>query len=424
MVGLGSIPNMKLVPFIGALLLIPVAAAQSGPKLLASSENPAVVRSVQPLEEANGPVVEIISSRPLVPAISKLENPPRIVIDLPNARLAGHEKRLDLRGSEIRGVRVNQFQQDPPVARIVVDLSKPVTYTWDAAGNRLMVRLHSIEEAVKAVPTLAITREVVPASGVSGGVMLAGSRVATGSAVTAGEEIAVLRLGRGGEVLVCPRTTVSVTTSQNGRTLMLGMSTGALEAHYSLDTAADSILTPDFRILLAGPGEFHYGVSADSRGNTCIQSLPGNTTAVIVSELLGDGTYQVKAAQQAMFRLGKLSAVDTAAAMNCGCPPATVPLMLASTATTTDVKKPVPGSETVALPASRPNDVHVVVDAPMVFRANDPPPVQPAPTSEAKLLLLRDMPVPASFQAAVVPPKPTHHGFFGKLKGFFSAVFG
>jgi hypothetical protein len=414
---------MRLLPFIGVLLLITAAAAQSSPKLLASSEAPAVVRSVQPLVEANGPVVEVISSRPLVPDIGKLENPPRLVIDLPNARLGGRERRLDLRGSEINGVRVSQFQQDPPVTRIVVDLSKPVSYSWDAAGNRLMVRLHPMEQAVKALPSPAITRQVLPASGVSGGVLLAGSRVATGSAVTAGEDTAVLRLGRGGEVLVCPRTTVSVTTSQNGRTLMLGMSTGALEAHYSLDTAADSILTPDFRILLAGPGEFHFGVSANSRGDTCIQSLPGNTAAVIVSELLGDGTYEVKASQQVMFHSGKLSAADTEALMNCGCPPAIAPLMLASTVTT-DVKRPVQGSETAPLPASKPNDVHVVVDAPMVFRANDPPPIQSAPTNEAMLLPLRDLPAPASFQAAVVPPKPTHHGFFGKLKGFFSAVFG
>jgi hypothetical protein len=415
---------MRLLRFIGALLLIPAAAAQSGPKLLASSENPAVVRSVQPLSGPNGPVVEVISNRPLVPAISKLDNPPRLVIDLPNARLAGHEKRIDLRGSEINGVRLSQFQQDPPVARIVVDLSKPVTYTWDAAGNRLMVRLYSIEEVVKAVPTPAVTREVLPASGVSGGVMLAGSRVATGSAVTAGADTAVLRLGRGGEILVCPRTTVSVTSSQNGRALMLGMSTGALEAHYSLDTAADSILTPDFRILLAGPGEFHYGVSADSHGDTCVQALPGNTAAVIVSELLGDGTYQVKATQQVMFHSGKLSGADTAMPMNCGCPPTTPPLTLASATAPSNSGRPVPGSETAALPASRPNDIHVQVDVPMVFRASDPPPARPAPAEEAKSLPLRELPMPAPFEAVVVPPKAVHHGFFGKLKGFFAAVFG
>jgi hypothetical protein len=416
---------MTLFRFIGALLLVPAtAAAQSSPRLLASSESSAVVRSIQALPEPNGPVLEIISSRPLVPAISKLDNPPRLVIDLPNARLAGHEKRLDFRGSEINGVRLNQFQQDPPVARIVVDLSKPVAYTWDAAGNRLMVRIHPLEETAKLPPVPAISRTVLPASGVSGGVMLAGSRVGTGSAVTAGADTAILRLGRGGEVLVCPRTTVSVTSSQNGRTLMLGMSTGALEAHYSLNAAADSILTPDFRILLAGPGEFHFGVSADSHGNTCIQSLPGNTASVIVSELLGDGTYQVKAAQQVMFHSGKLSAVDTTVPINCGCPPTTPPVMLASASATSDLRRPVPGSETAALPASKPNDIHVQVEAPIVFRANDPPAVMPAPAEEASLLPLRDTPVPASFEAIVVPPKPAHHGFFGKLKGFFSTIFG
>src|SRR5580704_2579550 len=414
---------MKLLWFIAALLLIPAAAAQSSPKLLASSDNPAVVRSVRPLAEANGPAVEIISSRPLVPAITKLENPPRLVIDLPNARLAGREKRLDFRGNQINGVRLNQYQQDPPVARIVVDLSKPVAYTWDAAGNRLMVRLHPTEETVKPVPEPAISRAVLPTSGASGGVVLAGSRVATGSAVTPGAETAVLRLGRGGEILVCPKTTVSVTSSQNGRSLMLGISTGALEAHYSLDEAADSILTPDFRILLAGPGEFHYGVSADSRGNTCIQALPGNTAAVIVSELLGDGTYQVKSTQEVMFHSGKLSAADTVP-LNCGCPPSTPPLMRASAAATLDVRRPIPGSETAALPASKPNEIHVQVDVPLVFSASDPPPVTPAPTQEASLLPLRDLPTPASFVTLVAPPKPTHHGFFGKLKGFFSAMFG
>jgi hypothetical protein len=415
---------MKLLQFIGALLLVPAVAAQSDPKLLASSENAAVVRSIQALAEANGPVVEIISDRPLVPAISKLEDPSRLVIDLPNARLAGREKRLDFRGSEINGVRLSQYQQNPPVARIVLDLSKPVSYTWDAAGNRLMVRVHPLEEQAKAAPVPAVSRAALPASGVSGAVVLAGNRVATGSAVTAGADTAILRLGRGGEILVCPRTTVSVTSSQNGRTLMLGMSTGALEAHYSLDTAADSILTPDFRILLAGPGEFHYGVSADSRGNTCIQALPGNTAAVIVSELLGDGTYQVKSTQEVMFHSGKLSAADTAVPLNCGCPPSTPLLMRASAAATLDVRRPIPGSETAALPASKPNEIHVQVDVPLVFSASDPPPVTPAPTQEASLLPLRDLPTPASFVTLVAPPKPTHHGFFGKLKGFFSAMFG
>src|SRR5580658_7043624 len=440
-------------------LLIASAAAQSQPKLLATTDAPAFVRSVRILP---GPAVEILSNRPLVPVISSLDNPPRLVIDLPdadvpNGLLSGGKNRIDSPSQEIRRVRINQYQNTPPVARVVVDLLKPVGHTWDAAGNRLMVRLRSDDE-VRAKPTSvpAFTEGIQPvavplAPGSSGTLVFAGRHAAAGSSVTAGSETSVLRLERGGEVLVCPGTTVSVTSSQNGRALMLGINTGALEAHYNLDASADSILTPDFRILLAGPGEFHYAVSADSRGNTCVRALPGNTASVIVSELLGDGNYQVKPTEQIVFHSGRLNLVDTAVPAGCGCPPPEIPVMRASAAPVTNANltspihlaqpgeesKPVTAGslppETAALPASKPNDVHVQVDAPFVFRAEDLPANKPAvatpvPVPKVELLASRDLPRPASFELDALPPpqnrsKAVHHGVFGKIKGFFAGIF-
>jgi hypothetical protein len=457
-------------------LLIASGGAQSTPKLLATTDTPIFVRSVRVLP---GPAVEILSSRPLVPAISTLDNPPRLVIDLPNAdvpaNLSGNSNRIDSSAQEIRRVRVNQYQNAPPVTRVVVDLVKPVGHTWDAAGNRLMVRLRASSGQVTAKPPSvpAFTQGIQPAAvplgpGSSGTVVLAGSRAAAGSSVTAGSETSVLRLQRGGEVLVCPGTTVSVTSAQSGHALMLGMNTGALEAHYKLDASADSILTPDFRILLAGPGEFHYAVSADSRGNTCVRALPGNTASVIVSELLGEGNYQVKPTEQIVFHSGRLNLVDAAVPASCGCPPPEIPVNLASgapTAAVSDAKQPssmdlardgskpvtppasarpsgvtLPGEaaalppETAALPPSKPNDVHVQVEAPFVFRAadmpaNHPPAPKPVPIPDAQSLPVRDLPRPATFETEVLPPaqsqaKQVHHGAFGKIKGFFSAIFG
>ena len=91
---------------------------------------------------------------------------------------------------------------------------------------------------------------------VKGSVELAsgGTRVMSGSYVDAGDSTALLKLDRGGEVRVCPHTSLSVATSPSGRDLMLGISTGAMETHYNVLASADSIVTPDFRILLAGPG--------------------------------------------------------------------------------------------------------------------------------------------------------------------------
>jgi len=67
----------------------------------------------------------------------------------------------------------------------------------------------------------------------------------------------------------------------------------------------------------------------------------------------------------------------------------------------------------------------VQVEAPFVFRADDPPPPEPAPAREAALLPLADLPHPALLQTAVLPPpgKP-RHGVFGRIKNFFAAIFG
>ncbi len=451
------VAELALLSLLG--LFPALAQAQSGPKSVAGTEKPVTIRSVRALPESGGAAVEVISSRPLVPAISKLESPSRLVIDLPNARLSGGKTSVDFRSDQINGIRMNQFQENPPVARIVVDLAKPIAYTWDAAGNRLMVRMHAAGESPAGTTVSALTPDaglgaVTLRSGSSAGVVLAGNRVPTGSSVTAGFDAAVLQLARGGGVRVCPGTTVSVTSSQNGRSLMLGMSTGALEAHYSLDASSDSILTPDFRIVLAGPGEFHYGVSADSRGNTCIQALPGNTASVMVSELLGDGTYQVKPAQQVVFHSGHLNAVDNGSPSSCGCPPAMPAIMRASetpaapegklssqlqltpgTGTPAAVNlgsSPPPqvtgrGPETAALPPSKSNDVHVQVEAPFVFNARELSVAQPAPAREVKLLPLRELPPSTYLQATALPPppgRPVRRGFFGKIKGFFAAIFG
>jgi hypothetical protein len=478
---MNSLPRVRSQLFALALLAGLLSAfgnAQSTPQLLATTDAPVVVRSVRVLSGPTGPAVEILSSRPLVPAISTLDNPPRLVIDLPNADLpsaflSASKNRIDFSSPEIRRVRVSQYQSAPPVARVVMDLLKPVGHTWDGAGNRLMIRLHSSAEVTAKPPSVpAFTQGVQPLAvplgpGSAGTLIQVGKRAAPGSSVTAGSETSVLRLERGGEVLVCPGTTLSVTSSENGHALMLGMSTGALEAHYNLDASADSILTPDFRILLAGPGEFHYAVSADSRGNTCVRALPGNTASVIVSELLGEGNYQVKPAEQIVFRSGRLNLIDTAVPASCGCPPPSVPVLrasaepapvvsdakpsaspmqlaqpgdelkpvaLATSASRVDVSNPSQVKvtdlppETAALPVSKPSDVHVQVEAPFVFRADELPAPKPAPIREAELLQVHDLPRPATFETEVLPPpqsqaKPAHHGVFAKIKGFFAGIF-
>jgi len=398
---------------------------------------PALVRSVRMVPGTDGAAVEIITTRPLSPKILSLQDPPRLVIDLPRTYISLPRK-LDFRSDQVNGVRINQFQKDPPMARIVVDLAKPITYSWDAAGNRLMVRLRPAQQSLASVQTSpSLTQGTAPTMvpvGAISGLVRTSSPEAGASTVSAGAGSITLRLSRGGEVRVCPGTTVSVTYSKNGQDMMLGMNTGALETHYSLGSSADSLLTPDFRILLAGPGEFHYAISADSRGNTCVRALPGNTASAIVSELFGDRSYQVKPADEVVFHSGRISMTSTSARADCGCPSASEPVLQTSATPPADStpggtapQVSIGGSETAALPAPSPNQVHVQVDAPFVFRATDPP---PAPLREVAGLPMSYTRRVAPPEVLVLPPPPQqvvvkakHTGFFGKVKSFFAAIF-
>jgi AMIN domain len=436
----------------------------------------AAIKSFRIVQEKDGPAVEILSTKPLVPSIQAISDPARLVIDLPNARLETQQKRISVQADQISSIRADQFQQNPPVARVVVDLLAPRAYTWDAAGNRLVVHLGENPNQASSspfepptVPSLTpAPQPVVAAVRAAGPLALAENDGGAGSSITAGTDTAVLRLSSGGEVHVCPGTTVSVTPSQSRHNVMLSMNTGALEAHFALDASSDSVMTPDFRILLVGPGEFHYAISADRQGNTCVRALPGNTASAIVTELLGDRTYQVKATDQLVFRSGQLDRVDMAVPLECGCPPprdpplratsnlpmqsevqskaqsGAMPPLNASPAPVAEAAHAESGAST-GVPAAAspldasvaPNELHVQVAAPFVFHATGPP---PAPVEDVRALPLDSRPRAAPALAAPLPP-PTNatpkpagtetasanhapaRGFFRRLGGFFAAIF-
>ena len=146
-----------------------------------------------------------------------------------------------------------------------------------------------------------------------------GMSVLSGSELSAGIAPATLKLFRGGQVRICPRSGLSVTTSGQG--LMLATGAGAIEIDYQLSQQmADIVITPDFNVMLVGPGTFHFALGVSKRGDTCVKPLPGNASEVTFSELLGTGIVKMQANQPVVFRDGKLDA-PAALTSECGCPP-------------------------------------------------------------------------------------------------------
>ncbi len=297
---------------------------------------------------------------------------------------------------------------------------------------------------------------------VKGSVILAGSgtSVLSGSSIQAGAQAATLKLERGGNVLVCEGTKLTVNASQTGRELLFSLNTGNLELNYSLGTEADTLLTPDLRLMLPGPGTVHVAVRVTPQGDTCVQSLPWNVAAITLSETMGDATYQVKPDEAVIFKGGHLNEASHSR-QNCGCPKA-VPVQVAQTpparapaqpqaaqsqpaqSAPAALPKPTqsaaseqakPAQTLAAAPlSSPPPEQHLAVEAPFVFKGSDPmPDLGP---SIAVLRLENNQVV--QLEPTVLPPanvkkKPAKQttqaankesrGFFSKVGAFFASIF-
>jgi hypothetical protein len=287
---------------------------------------------------------------------------------------------------------------------------------------------------------------------VKGSVLLAGSgtQVLSGSSIQAGAQAATLKLDRGGSLFVCEGTKLSITSSQNGRQMLFSLNTGNLELNYPLGTEADSLLTPDLRLLLPGPGTVHVAVRVAANGDTCVQSLPWNAAAIVISESMGDATYQVKPDEAVLFKSGHLNQ-SSPSKQNCGCQKA-VPTHVAKAAppAASTPTRPVADVPLAALPSSSaqpaatgtaaaapPPEQHLAVDAPFIFHGDDPAPdlrqnVVMLKLENTKMVALAPtvLPPPAPSQQKPAPPtesaqnqKKESHGFFSKVGAFFASIF-
>jgi hypothetical protein len=291
---------------------------------------------------------------------------------------------------------------------------------------------------------------------VKGSVILAGSgtSVLSGSSIQAGAQAATLKLDRGGSLFVCEGTKLTINSSQSGRQLLLSLNTGNLELNYPLGTEADTLLTPDLQLLMPGPGTVHLAVRVSPDGDTCVQSLPWNASAIVVSETMGDATYQVKPDEAVLFKGGHLKQASPTK-QNCGCPnvvptqvakaapppasAATPPATAASNSAGAILPQTVPPGAAPPLASAAPPEQHLSVEAPFIFHGNDEAPdlrqnVVTLKLSNAKIVNLEPtvLPPPANNKKAPTqtaqnpstpnPPKESH-GFLSKVGAFFASIF-
>jgi type IV pilus assembly protein PilQ len=146
-----------------AVALITAAAQTQG----AGRDNSthAALRSVNVVRTDNGVSVEINAHGAVKPHLSTLENPARVVVDLPNTVVASAPRLIDVYSDGVKAVRIGMDGQTTPNSRIVVDLMQACRYELvPGSDHRMVLKLYTKSvaaktEAIPAAPVAAPAKE-------------------------------------------------------------------------------------------------------------------------------------------------------------------------------------------------------------------------------------------------------------------------
>ena len=257
--------------------------------------------------------------------------------------------------------------------------------------------------------------------------------IANSGTIASGDKATDVILPRRGTLRVCASTTLKLSTDTSVPAgempgMMMALDHGAIEASFATGRNADTLLTPDFRILISAPGSSDLKVRLGQQGDTCVDNpiAPGNTGApyVIVTSVFDGGAYRVQPGQRVMFQHGSLQEVVDNEKEPCGCPPQARPgsndFPLAESAGLAPTAPPVtPAPASPATPSGTPSPI----DQPLVYQAPQPAPDQ-AGTNQAAAAAPSATAPAASTVPPAKPTPPKKQGFFHGVKNFFRKIFG
>jgi hypothetical protein len=320
--------------------------------------------------------------------------------------------------------------------------AKPCGWRWNAPALLCWIFfLVGFRPAMGQTVPIAI----VPVEGVelTGGMNVAQGKavIASSGSVTAGEHPATITLPHRGNLRICATTRVDLTadssveaaqpaTPSDGGTasaqreapgLMMALGRGALEANFATGANSDVILTPDFRILISGPGTAQVQVRLGVKGDTCVDNRGANAPYVTVTSIFDGGAYRVQPQQRVMFQHGSLREVVDNERESCGCPPEPVKTLLgnefplAQSAGLAPLSTPPPNAAPPGVQAAQAT-VQLGYDGTQPSAAAAPGATTPAATGK--------LPAAAEPLAAAPTDRPVKKGFFHHFAHFFKKLFG
>ena len=274
---------------------------------------------------------------------------------------------------------------------------------------------------IAIVPIEAANRDQAQ---VSGGLQITNGTayILNNGTVTSGSMTTNVVLPRRGVLRVCASTSVHLSADASvpageAPGLMMALDHGALEASFATGRNSDILLTPDFRILIGGPGSAEVKVRLGQHGDTCVDNSGPNAPYVVVSSVFDGGAYRVQPGQRVMFQHGSLNEVVDQEKEPCGCPPEAHPgtndFPLAQSAGLASLEKPASAPKSGVVAPAQPQQQ---LSEPLVYSAK---PIEQTPVAAASV------PAPATPSAPPAPPPAKKKaGFFRSVGRFFRKIFG
>lgn len=134
---------MPRLAHFGALLA--VAASLSIP-VIAQKAAPTSARVQNVVVRGTGDAMEVeiqTSGTAVAPDTQAITGPDRIVVDFPGALPAAELRALKVNRGTLKGVRSGLFFSNPPITRVVLDLTGPQSYQISTIKNAIVVKLGS-----------------------------------------------------------------------------------------------------------------------------------------------------------------------------------------------------------------------------------------------------------------------------------------
>ena len=312
-----------------------------------------------------------------------------------------------------------------------------------AVGLAAALMASMMVTAQEAVPPAdlnppATTIAIVPTDSsatITGALRVSEGRTLIGASgsISSADKVTDVVLPHRGVLRVCASTTVKLAADVSvvaGETpgLLMAIDHGAIEASFATARNSDILLTPDFRILMSGPGASEVKVRLGQHGDTCVDNpKPGSgqeAPYVVVTSIFDGGAYRVQPGQRVMFQHGSLQEVVDQEKEPCGCPaparPGSNEFPAAESAGLAPLAPAIPPPATRPAPPREKQPP----SEPLVYQAA--PAAQAEPAAQAALDLPTPQAAPIAEPSLVPAPakRPSQPGFFRRVGRFFKRIFG